>query len=84
MLFPDDLAGLRVVDDCSSSANVRNERPVRVHLVPERGLCALAFGCGDKFLAAWPVDEGVLLYTVADEATAWVIWAEPLREEGTR
>jgi len=37
-----------------------------------------------QFLAAWPVDEGVLLYTVADEATAWVIWAEPLREEGTR
>lgn len=37
-----------------------------------------------RLLTAWPVDEGVLLYTVADEATAWVVQAEPLREEETR
>lgn len=37
-----------------------------------------------RLVAAWPVDQGVLLYTVAGEATAWVVQAEPLREEGTR
>jgi hypothetical protein len=37
-----------------------------------------------QILAAWPVGEGVLLYTAAGEAAAWVVQAEPLREEGTR
>jgi hypothetical protein len=37
-----------------------------------------------QLLATWSPDEGVLLYMVLDVATAWVVQAEPLREEGTR
>jgi len=35
-----------------------------------------------QILAGWPADGGVLVYTVADETTAWVIRAQLQREEG--
>lgn len=35
-------------------------------------------------LANWPLDGDVLLYAALDESSAWVIQAQPQRQEGTR
>lgn len=37
-----------------------------------------------QILAGWPIDGGVLVYTVADETSAWVIQAQLQREEEKR